>query len=503
MRYLFYIGLILFMPNFIIAQTLNDVNYLTQNSLSGSARYTSMAGAFGALGGDLSAVSDNPAGSSIFLNTEVGGSINFQSKNTNGIYFDTTESLQKENFYFDQIGAVFVFNNTDTKSSWSRISAAINVNRISNYDQEASISGNGRNSIAEYFLYYADGINFEDIQLYDDETIADIYRFLGDEIGFGAQQAFLGYQSYIIDPLTNNALERTYFSNINSNQYAHYLNIINKGVHRKTSFNFSALYQNFIHLGFNINQHRIKYNNKSDFFENEQDLDSFVYDVNFNNSLITDGDGFSLQFGAILKLKDFRFGLSYDSPQWINLKDETQQSISSYRFDEGYAIREKIVPDITNSFDPYQLKIPSKTNLSFAYVFKEKGLISIDYNIQNLSNILLSQTGGSSYLDEVSSEINSVFKPIKTVKIGGEYRLKDISLRAGYFYRTKNQEFVAKNNEAFTFGIGFDFGASSLNLSFVQLEQNQSFQLFSNGLIDSYDINKKLTQLTMSFNFKL
>ena len=115
----------------------------------------------------------------------------------------------------------------------------------------------------------------------------------------------------------------------------------------------------------------------------------------------------------------------------------------------------------------------------------------------------MSQTGGSSYLDEVSSEINSVFKPIKTIKIGGEYRLKDISLRAGYFYKTKNQDFVDKNNQAFTFGIGFDFGASSLNLSFVQLEQNQSFQLFSNGLIDSYDINEKLTQLTMSFNFKL
>ena len=47
--------------------------------MSGSARYISMGGAFGALGGDVSAISDNPAGSSVFLNTEIGGTINYNN----------------------------------------------------------------------------------------------------------------------------------------------------------------------------------------------------------------------------------------------------------------------------------------------------------------------------------------------------------------------------------------------------------------------------------------
>ena len=38
-----------------------------------------MGGAFGALGGDVSAISDNPAGSSVFLNTEIGGTINYNN----------------------------------------------------------------------------------------------------------------------------------------------------------------------------------------------------------------------------------------------------------------------------------------------------------------------------------------------------------------------------------------------------------------------------------------
>ena len=66
MNRVLYTGLIFFLNFFSPAQTRNDINYLTSSSLSGSARYISMGGAFGALGGDISAIIDNPAGSSVF-----------------------------------------------------------------------------------------------------------------------------------------------------------------------------------------------------------------------------------------------------------------------------------------------------------------------------------------------------------------------------------------------------------------------------------------------------
>ena len=47
-------------------QNISDaVRYSTETTL-GTARFKSMSGAFGALGGDMSAVSVNPAGSAIF-----------------------------------------------------------------------------------------------------------------------------------------------------------------------------------------------------------------------------------------------------------------------------------------------------------------------------------------------------------------------------------------------------------------------------------------------------
>ena len=501
MRSLFYLGAMSIMSQFLVSQTLNDITYLTKTGLNGSARYTSMAGAFGALGGDLTAISNNPASSSVFLNTEIGGSINFQARKNEGKYSGESRSMDEEAFYFDQFGAVFVFNNTDEEKPWSRISAAINVNRIANFDQQTSLSGNNNKSIADYFLYFANGIAFEDIQLYDNETISDIYRYLGDEIGFGAQQGFLGYQSYIIDPFSSNDLEKSYLSNITSSKYGNSLEIVNSGFHRKTSFNFSAFYQNILHLGLNLNSHKLEFRNNQDFFEGEHDLNSFVYDVNFSNDLISYGNGFSIQFGAILKLKKIRLGASYDSPQWIDIQDETQQKLSAYRFDNGFEIQEIIDPEITNSYSPYRLKIPSKTSLSFAYIFDIVGLISIDYSTQNLSNSYLNQDSASDFLNTVNTQINQTLNPINTLKIGGEYRLKDISLRAGYFYQSKNQDI--NKDQAITLGIGFDFGGSNLNISFIKFEQNQNFNLFSKGLTTPYQISKNLTQLTLSYNFKL
>ena len=503
MRSLFYLGAMSIMSQFLVSQTLNDITYLTKTGLNGSARYTSMAGAFGALGGDLTAISNNPAASSVFLNTEIGGSINFQARKNEGKYSGESRSMDEEAFYFDQFGAVFVFNNTDEENPWSRISAAINVNRIANFDQQTSLSGNNNKSIADYFLYFANGIAFEDIQLYDNETISDIYRYLGDEIGFGAQQGFLGYQSYIIDPFSSNDLEKSYLSNITSSKYGNNLEIVNSGFHRKTSFNFSAFYQNILHLGVNLNSHKLEFRNNQDFFEGEHDLNSFVYDVNFSNDLISYGNGFSIQFGAILKLKKIRLGASYDSPQWIDIQDETQQKLSAYRFDNGFEIQEIIDPEITNSYSPYRLKIPSKTSLSFAYIFDIVGLISIDYSTQNLSNSYLNQDSASDFLNTVNTQINQTLNPINTLKIGGEYRLKDISLRAGYFYQSKNQDIDIDIDQAITLGIGFDFGGSNLNISFIKFEQNQNFNLFSKGLTTPYQISKNLTQLTLSYNFKL
>ena len=503
MRYLTLLLGSLLMMQVTVAQNVNDVNRFLTTELNGSARFTSMAGAFGALGGDLTALSFNPASSSVFLNSEFGASINYKNKLTEGTYFGTSTNRENDDLSLDHFGAVFVFNNKNTESSWSRVSVGINLHKIATYDQKASVNGTNTNGIDQYFEYYADGLDFENLPLYDDETISEVYKILGDENGYGAQQAFLGYQSYIVNPFNFENGNTQYYSNVEYNQVNHQLSLNNDGWHRKTSFNVSGLYRDIFHIGVNINSHNLKFSSTQNLLETEQSLISPTYDINFNNKLLTLGNGTSVQIGGILRLKNIRLGATYDSPQWLTMIDETSQSIDTFYFEENSVINEIIDPNITNIYEPYELKIPSKTTLSFAYIFGAKGTISADYSSQNAGNTILSDQYGSNYLNTISSRVNSEFGAINTLKIGGEFRLKDISLRCGILTRNGVYKNSTTNDIALTLGVGIDFGASNLSLSLMNFEQNKRFELFSKGLTDVYNLTQKLTQVSVSYNIKL
>jgi hypothetical protein len=59
-----------------------DLFKFVQPEINGTARYTSMAGAFGALGGDPSAIGDNPGGLGIYRSSEISGSLNLNIQET-------------------------------------------------------------------------------------------------------------------------------------------------------------------------------------------------------------------------------------------------------------------------------------------------------------------------------------------------------------------------------------------------------------------------------------
>jgi hypothetical protein len=54
-----------------------------------------MSGAFGALGGDLSAININPAGSTVFNNNQVGITLSTNSNRNNTNYFNSCSRWNK------------------------------------------------------------------------------------------------------------------------------------------------------------------------------------------------------------------------------------------------------------------------------------------------------------------------------------------------------------------------------------------------------------------------
>lgn len=494
----------LFIVQFCWTQTLKDVVGHTLPQLNGSARFTAMAGSFGALGGDLTAISHYPAAGAVFLHSEVGVGVDFVENATKTNYFGGDLEQENSNFNFNQIGFNFVFNNQDEESEWNRISIGFNINKVSNFNNNYNAQGfNDQNGLDSYFLSYADGISQGEIELIDNETVSEAYGEIGSFYGFGGQQAFLGFQSYIINPDLNSLADDRYVSNALYDRLYHDYQVNESGFHRKYTLNIGGLYNDILFLGANFNYHRMETLRIESINEFDYALNSNLVESYFENELFSYGDGFSFQFGAILKVKNARLGLTYDSPQWLTINEEIEQYIETIHSVSDSSQKDIISPDFVNIYEPYSLKLPAKLTTSFAYIFGKSGLISIDYSTQNFENIRYSDQGNSSYLVTLNEDIGSSFKNIQQLRIGAEYRIKTISLRAGYFSIGSAFKNINEPNTGFTTGIGFDFGNKTLNLGLVFQEQNSQYQLLNRGLTNQYNLFENLTQFVISYNIKL
>ena len=157
------------------AQDITDAVRYSDDDVKGTARFRAMSGAFGALGGDMSAVSINPAGSAIFNRSHASLSLaNFDKENTT-TYFGDSNGSSESNFDLNQAGGAFVFNNTNENSPWRKFVLGLAYEQTNNFDNSFFASGTNTTSIDSYFLANAQGRRLDEISRFDGRNI---YRCL-------------------------------------------------------------------------------------------------------------------------------------------------------------------------------------------------------------------------------------------------------------------------------------------------------------------------------------
>ncbi|PQJ32008.1 hemin receptor [Nonlabens arenilitoris] len=487
-------------------QTIADGLLYGQQGSYGTARYRSMSGAFGALGGDLTAIGSNPAGSVIFTNHYASVSLGYTGNQTESSFNSTFAEDNDNDFTLNQAGAVLVYKNQNENAAVTKFSFGLNYDDTRNYDNNLFIAGSNNISISEYFLSFANGVELDNFQLRPDETVSGLYRFLGEDQGFGTQQGFLGYQSFVIDAVDNNdEFNTAYISNTGSGTFEQQLSQNSSGYQSKLSFNGALVIKNKLSLGLNINTHYIDYQRSTSFSE-QNNNGALVDAVRFNNYLDVQASGISLQVGAIAKLTDaIRVGAAYESPTWYDVEESITQSVSARRADgSGGTITEIIDPNVVNVFAPYDLRTPGSISGSFAYIFGKKGLISLDYSSKNYSNLKFKPSSDPLFAEN-NQQITEELTNAGTLRIGGEYRVSNWSLRAGY----RNEQSPYKNKDimddltGYSLGLGYTWGQTTLDISYDRAERDYSQQLFESGLTSSAAINNVQNNIiaTIGFNF--
>jgi len=448
-----------------------------------------MGGAFGALGGDFSSISINPAGLGVYRSSELTLSSNIRMSNAKNNGFEE----EKLSFTIDNLGAVFVFNENTSTIGWQGINLAFGYNALNNFNTRSiSRVDNSGNSRTDKWA---------------EEAYQDFDKLSPFSAGLAEKTNLISYSEDDQDFFSVLYREEDRYDFVNKRKF-----IKEEGYQGEYVFAIGTNYSNKLYLGFSLGVQHIYYKSRSNYSENVidiHDLDNFTFNEFYKNT----GDGINVNLGLIYKPTDnLRLGFAYHSPTYFNMREKYYSDIEA-NFVENQDFPAETFTEISkiNEFE-YDLRTPSRTILSGAYIFGKRAILSIDYEYIDYSNAKFSEGefGNIDDFDFVNKEVKDAFKSTFNLKIGGEYRVNsNVSLRTGYaLYNSPYKKgFINENSDRklLSGGVGFRQGNFFLDLAYVNTRFNEYSAYYSIFAKDpQYDVVSEIVKVKNNFNdFKI
>lgn len=460
----------------------NDIDAMrySQITFGGTARFASMAGSMGALGGDISCLSFNPAGIAIYRTTELSISPSIFSQTTSSTYNNTSSSDRKLNFNFGNIGLVTSINITGKKnnSSWESINFGFGYNRTNNFHNRINIQGNNKtSSLLDTYVANANG-----------HTSSDFDQF----------STGLAWQTYLINPdSSNNLLYNHVITNYGEYQKK---SVTSKGSMGETVISFGGNYKSKVYVGATIGIVNAKYIEESVYEEvDEKDTIKDFKSFSFSQNLTTKGNGINFKMGVILKPSDWlRIGAAIHTPTSLSLKDDYNSSMKS-DLDDGVAY-DTVSPK--GSFD-YRITTPFRAIGSIGFIINKNALLNAEYEFIDYTYAEIHSS--PDYFATVNSTIRSKYTSTGNIRLGAEVRFDPISFRAGYaLYGSpfKDGENKAADRSSYTAGIGFRENNYFLDFAYVLTKRSEYSYLYDPAISSPVKSDYKNSSFMLTLGVK-
>jgi hypothetical protein len=488
-------GLIILFASAILlrvnSQNIDDALRYSQIFYGGTARFMSMGGAFTALGGDLSTLSQNPAGIGVFRSFDFSITPQIYTSKTNSIFNGTSADDYMQRFNLSQAGFVTNLSNGRHPGGLISLNLAYSFNRTNNFNDYATVTGISTNSsMADYWAGLANGTNYKDL----DGAPANAFdAWLIDTIGGtgGKQYAtiFSQYGSY--DPVYGQRIKRV---------------ISNEGYSGEHAISIGGNYMNKLFFGATFGISTIRYTGHYQHMEIDDenvilDLKNFTY----TDHLDASGTGFSFKIGTIFKPVDFlRIGLAFHAPVGFRIDEYYYDNISA-NFDNDPVPWEFASNPRRYT---YKLSTPMRFIAGIGIQIKKIAILSADYEYVDYSAARFSQP--STYYDysNENSSIKEILKATSNLRFGGELRYKTVYFRGGYGYYGKAFNSSEPNKDldynSYSAGIGYRQQNMYFDFAFTTLSSTSKYYMYRDEpyLQPATMHNVKNTfALTMGFKF--
>lgn len=494
MKKIYFLAALSTLPFIADAQSAIDGFRLSQPDMKGTARFMSMGGAFGALGGDLSSLSVNPAGIGVYRRNEMGVTMDID------MHSATSEA---QGFKNTQNGTKILLNNLGGVATWNLNSSTMpNINVGFTYNRAASFNGHYsgyiptlKNSLTNYIAGLS---NTEGATVADLSTIYDTDNFLMSDpynpnVGEYAAPwlSILGYNSYFITPTGDDDQPEWIGQWGTTTTGEGAFDVVTSGGVSEYNITIGGNFSNKLFWGLDVGIVDLDYKVTSQWKEslvnavvnNPKGIENSNALWNLTNYYTANGTGYNVKLGLIYRpIQELRIGLSFASPTWYAITENYiattnfQYTVPIYEYDENgnlstptFASTNGGVPGINS----YNFRTPWKLTASAAGVIGRNFIISADFEWEKYNKMRFYDGGGSFYdYDESgwpylapgqnaspsllptdywyqqNAEIEEYYKSSTTLRLGAEYRITPrFSVRAGYAHVSSPVRKEAKDGQ--------------------------------------------------------
>lgn len=434
----------------LTAQSIDDGLRMSQIIPSGTARFTAMGGAFGAVGSDFSSIDVNPAGLGVYRSSEFTFSPSFSSTKSRTLYNGTRATDTERGFALDNMGFVLAINPSgNTDNGLCQLNFGFGYNRSNTFRTNTITKGTSDNSsILDYFAAKArsyNNIEPIDLQFGYDNTGTMIWD--PTENTNAPWEMIMAWNTYLLD---DNGTE--YFSPIDK-----YMGIVHQKQNSETSGNtgeynisMGLSLSNKVYLGLSMG---ISSHKHQEIIKYQEDADptnaatSFIRfnNMNYNREFNTESSGINVKMGAIYTpIPMLRFGLSVHTPTFYSVKHRYAYNMTSNvdtidGANKRHSISAKLSPNEQARFTgqyKYRFETPFRLTGSAAVVLGGMAMVSLDVEHVNYANMKFRRGEDGDDLNDLNEFAHEVYRNTFNMRLGGEMVLGNVALRTGYaFYQ--------------------------------------------------------------------
>lgn len=506
MKQLFTLLALAAIPAAVSAQSVPAAITVSQHDLRGTARFMSMAGAFGALGGDLSCLSQNPGGIGIYRSNDIGFTLGLDFKNSTSDSQGFSTGLSNTSFNLNNIGGVFtmkLYNN-----SVPNINFGFTYNKVADFNRRfKGTVPQLRTSLSNYIAGVSNqyGLNEWDV------SYGDNYDPYNPPVGNRSVPwiTILGYYGFLTTPEGDPENPQWYGQFGDDTKGTGYFDVEEKGSVDEYNIAVGGNIANTVFWGADLGITSLDYRISTIW---EEDLhDAYVFDPNtekvgqmsanwamFDNYRLN-GTGVNFKLGVIVKpIQELRIGFAFHTPTYYTLNETYFDEHLDYSYPFPTKNHSTWANDGQSAVNSLSLTTPWRLIASLAGVIGQNLIISADYEWATYGSIKygdasnygyydpwwdwdnpwndwgwdgwygkpaknnVSRSGGydsrysyTSPNDYANAKIKEIYRDTHTLRLGAEFRvLPNFSIRAGYSFSTSPVSDAARNNRVSVPGTG-------------------------------------------------